>query len=474
MPRSDPPRRSPFSVIGPLVLFISAYQLLETMLSPAFPLIRSQLHASPADATWIFTGFLLSAAVFTPLVGRLADLYDKRRVLFGVVAVVCTGALISALASSIWVLVLGQVLQGVGIGILPLAVAIFRATLPLDRATAGNGLLMGVVALASVVGLLVAGPITSALSYHWLYWLTLIVLLSAAAWAWFTIPSAPGVPGGRVDWLGAALLASGLALLLYTVTEAPGWGWANARTLALFAVSALILACWVSVALRRPNPIVDLGVLAGRSVTGVCLIALVVGFGSFGISTALPLMLSLPKALGYGMGASISQIGLYLLPIGVAGTIAAPLVRPVSDRIGRRPVMVLGTVLIVLGSASLAVMHTTVWEILLATTANGVGSAVALTAALNIVATDAPKDRTASVTGVIFVAKSIGGTFGAQVSGVIITAGTVAGLPSEHAFVNTYTLSAAICFAAVVAALLVGVRPASAPLVSEQPVLNRT
>ncbi|WP_433257973.1 MFS transporter [Streptosporangium sp. CA-135522] len=458
-------------IIGAPVLFIGVFQLLETMMSPALPLIQRELAASPGEIAWIFTGGLISSAISTPTVGRLADIYDKRTLLLTLMAISSAGTLVSGLAPNVLVLIAGQAVQGVWLGVLPLTVGLFRDTLEPERGATGNGLVIGVAALASALGLILAGPLTSALGYRWLFFLALAGALVAALWAWYAVPATPRAASGRVDWAGGLLLGGGLALLMLGLTTSLSWGWAAPATLALFAAAALTLGLWTVVELRTDDPLVDLRLLAGRSPAGVTAMGFVFGFASFGLVVALPMMLSLPAETGYGLGADTLRIGLYMFPMGIAGTLVAPLVGPMTRLLGRRTVLALGSALVSAGTAALAFWHSSPWQIVAGVTVIGLGGSIGLTSGLNVVAADVPAERAAGVSGVVFVAKSIGGTFGAQFGGMVLAAGSVAGVPAERGFVATYLLSAVLGLLAVGAALVVpaavrnaqGGHPASAP-----------
>ncbi|MFF5208280.1 MFS transporter [Streptosporangium sp. NPDC000396] len=255
------------------------------------------------------------------------------------------------------------------------------------------------------------------------------------------------------------------------LTTASSWGWTAPATLALFTAATLTLGLWAVVELRSADPLVDLRLLAGRTPAGVTTMGAVFGFASFGLVVALPMMLAAPVETGYGLGADILWIGIYMFPMGVAGTLIAPLVGPMTRLLGRRTVLVLGSALVCSGTAMLALWHSSPWQIMAGVTIMGLGGSIGLTAGLNAVAADVAADRAAGVSGVVFVAKSIGGTFGAQLGALTLAAGAVAGVPTEGSFVDTYLLSAALGLLAVGAAFVIptaarntqGGRLASAP-----------
>ncbi|MFI6481731.1 MFS transporter [Nonomuraea sp. NPDC050663] len=445
--------RPGYGIIGAPVLFIGVLQAMEMTISPALPLIQQDLSATPGALAWIFTGSLITSAISTPIVGRLADLYDKRRLLLALMAISGAGILLSALAPTITLLIVGMAVEGVWLGVLPLTVGLFRDTLEPGRAATGNGLVIGVASLAGALGLILAGPVSDVLGYRGLFLLGLAGTAAAAIWAWRAVPSTPPTPrtaSGRVDWPGGLLLGGGLAMLMLGLSTAPAWGWTSPATLALLAAAVLTLGLWARVELRSPDPLVDLRLLSGRTPAGVTAMAFVFGFASFGLVVALPTMLAAPVETGYGLGADTLWIGIYLFPMGVAGTLAAPLVGPLTRLLGRRAVLVSGAALFCAGTAVLGLWHGSAWPIVAGLTVVGVGGSLLLTAGLNAVAADVPR-HAAGVSGVVFVAKSVGGTFGAQLGAMVLAAGGATG----QAFGHAYLLSAAIGLLAVAAAFVI-------------------
>ncbi|MGH3585917.1 MAG: MFS transporter, partial [Pseudonocardia sp.] len=135
-------------VLTVLVVTLFAYNGLETMLAPALPLVQEAVGASTPAIAWVFTGVLLAGAVATPVVGRLADTRDKRKVLLWVLVIVMLGTAVAALSTSIVVLTIGQLLQGVGLGLLPLSAGIIRDTQPPSAVKSANGLIVGSATLS--------------------------------------------------------------------------------------------------------------------------------------------------------------------------------------------------------------------------------------------------------------------------------------------------------------------------------------
>jgi EmrB/QacA subfamily drug resistance transporter len=428
-----------------------AYSTLETMLSPALPAIQHAVGASTPAIAWVFTGLLLAGAVSTPLVGRLADVRDKRTVLLGVLAVVALGTLLAAVATNVALLTAGQVLQGVGLSLVPLSVGIIRDTQPARRIAASNGLIVGTAASSTAVGLVVAGPILEVLPYTWLYWIPFVVIVAAFVVAWVVVPSCPPTRRGRLDSAGAVLLASGLALLLIGISRSSKAGWGSPLVLTLVVVGVAVLGVFAAVELRTSEPLVDLRLLGTRAVLLTCAVAFVVGFGTFAVFVLVPMMVESPTTTGYGLGGSALSSGLYLVPLGIIGTAVAPLTGRLERALGTRGVMLTGTVAMVAAALVLLAAPGRPWLVLVSTALAGLTVGFGLTGAMNIVVATVPEDRTASVSGLAFVVKSIGGALGAQLGAVLLAQSTApdAELPAWSGFRSAFLLAAAVSTAAV-------------------------
>ena len=130
MPHADPVRQHYNLTFTVLALAGATYAMLQSLVAPALPTIQHELHTTPTAVTWVLTGYLLSASVCTPIIGRLGDMYGKERMLVGVLATLGAGTLISALATTIGVMIAGRVMQGAGGAVFPLAFGIIRDEFP--------------------------------------------------------------------------------------------------------------------------------------------------------------------------------------------------------------------------------------------------------------------------------------------------------------------------------------------------------
>src|SRR4051794_39716145 len=171
---------NPRTLLAVLSLGGISYALLQSLVVPALPEIQRALHTSQSAVGWVLTAFLLSASVATPIIGRLGDMYGKERLLMIVLLLLALGTLISAVASSLSVMLIGRVVQGVGGGIFPLAFSIIRDELPNERVPGAIGLVSSLLGIGGGAGVVFAGVVTESLSYHWLFWFPLVAILFTA------------------------------------------------------------------------------------------------------------------------------------------------------------------------------------------------------------------------------------------------------------------------------------------------------
>ena len=178
-----------------LVLYLSlgglAFAVLQSLVAPALPTIAADLHASTGAISWILTAYLLAASVLTPILGRLGDMVGKRRVLIGVLAALAVGTLLAALAPNLGVLIVARALQGAAGAILPLSIGIVRDELPREKVSVTVGLLSAIFGVGAGVGIVAAGPIVEHLSWHWLFWLPLVLVVVALLGAIFGMKESP-------------------------------------------------------------------------------------------------------------------------------------------------------------------------------------------------------------------------------------------------------------------------------------------
>jgi EmrB/QacA subfamily drug resistance transporter len=446
--------------LGVLVIGALAYALSQTLVAPALPEIQRELHTTTTAVTFVLTGYLLSASVATPVVGRLGDMFGKERMLVATMSVFALGSLVAALSHSIELLIAGRVIQGVGGAVFPLSFGIIRDEFPRERVATGIGLISATFGIGGGVGLVLSGLIVDNLSYEWLFWLGLVVIVIAIVATHLFVPESPIKVPAKIDWGGAALLSAGLIALLVAVSEGNAWGWGSARVLGLFAAAAVLLAVWARFEQRVPQPLVDMNMMRARAVFTTNLTGLLVGFGMFGSFILIPQLVQMPPSAGFGFGATVTQAGLFLLPSTVVMLIAGPLAGWLGGRFGSKLPLVLGTLIGAASFAWLAALHDQRWMIYVGVTLLGFGIGFSFAAMANLIVEAVDQTQTGVATGMNTIMRTIGGALGGQIAASIVAGHLAAGgLPQESGFTIAFVMSALGMAAAFALALAIPGRP---------------
>jgi EmrB/QacA subfamily drug resistance transporter len=443
-----------------LAIGVAAYALLQALVTPVLPTIQQALHTSQANATWVLTAYLLSASIFTPILGRLGDMTGKKRMFVLALGALALGCLLSALATNLMIMIFGRVIQGVGGGVLPLAFGIIRDEFPRAKVAGAVGTIAGLGAVGAGAGIVLAGPIVAALNYHWLFWFPMIVLVLAAIPAQFLIPESRELSAGSVNWFTAALLSGWLVALLLAVSKAPTWGWGSAKVHVLLAVAVVVAVVWVLAESRAVHPLIDMSMMRIRAVWATNLVALLFGAAMYSGLAFLPQLLQTPTAAGYGFGASITESGLMMLPQAVAIFVLGLVAGRMAMRFGSKNLVIVGSLISAVGFLLIAVAHDHQWGIFVITGVIGVGFGMAFAAMSNLVVAAVPAHQTGVASGMNANIRTIGGALGASMLASVVTIGAVpGGLPKESGYTSGFLgLSGALVLSALAALLIPKIR----------------
>ncbi len=452
-----------------LAIAAIAYALMQSLVAPALPDIQRELHTSVSGVSWVLTAYLLSASIATPLIGRLGDMYGKTRLLVVVLVLLAGATVVSALATSLPVMLAGRVVQGAAGGIFPLAFGIIRDEFPRERVAGAVGVMSALAGVGGGAGVVLAGPIVDHLSYHYLFWLPLIPIVLATVAIQLFVPESPVRVGGRVDWIGAVLMAAGLAGVLVAVSQAPVWHWLSARTLGLMALGLAVLVVWVWFETRIEDALVDMQMMRIRGVWTTNSVALLLGFGMYASFVLLPEFVETPVRAGYGFGSSVTGAGLFILPSTIAMLLAGAQTGRLEKRFGSKPPLLAGAAITGSSYVLLALARDERWEIYLAALLLGTGIGLAFASMVNLIIENVGPAETGIATGMNAVTRTVGGAFGgAAVASILSASVGASGFPTERG----YTVAFAACAIALGLGVAVGMaipqrRPADAFVLHE-------
>ena len=444
---------------------VAAYALLQSLVTPVLPTIQANLHTTQSTVTWVLTAYLLSASIFTPIMGRIGDMIGKERVFVATLIALAAGSLLAALASSVTVMIVARVIQGIGGGVLPLAFGIIRDEFPREKLNGAIGTIASLTAVGAGLGIVLAGPIVNALNYHWLFWLPMIMTIAAAVAAFLFVPASPTRTPGRISWLPAVLLSAWLVALLLALSEAPVWGWGSTKVIGLLVLAVVLAYSWVEVERRSATPLIDMTMMRRPAVWTNNLVALLIGVGMYAVFAFLPEFVQTPSAAGYGFGASITQSGLILLPSTVTMFVIGMAAGGLARRIGAKTVVLLGCLIGGISMAMLAFAHGQQWELYIATAVMGVGFGLAFAAMSSLIVGAVPPEQTGVASGMNANIRTIGGSIGAALMASIVTSNAApSGLPREAGYTNGFAMLAVALGIAAVAALLIPTAGRSLPV----------
>ncbi|WP_344829908.1 MFS transporter [Actinocorallia longicatena] len=467
-----PQERKGGTLVAVLSLAAMVVSLMQTQAVPILGLIAGKLGTSAANAGWVTTATLLSAAVMTPLLGRVGDQFGKKRTLLAVLALAVAGSAVAAVAGSLWLLLAGRALQGAATAIFPLALSILREELPPAKLHGAMAVVSGTLAFGSGLGLVVTGLLTQGTDpdYRIVFWFSTVVAAIALGLVAARVPATGHRGGGRIDLLGALTLGGFLVLLLLPLSQGNAWGWTSAATLGCFAASALVAALWVAVERRVAAPLVDLAMFTHRPVLFTNLAGMFVGFAMFVQFLGVSYLAQMPEFTGYGFGASVLRASLeFLLPGTIASMLAAPLGGMLVGRSGPRHTLVVSSGIGLMGYLWLIAAHGTPFSVIVAGILVGVSVSFAYASMPALIAASVPHHQSGVANGINSISRTVGSSLASAIFTTLLTSNTLKNLPpgapelpAESGFTTAFVI-AAVAYAITAAVALFGLRPAHAP-----------
>ncbi|MEV5087245.1 MFS transporter [Streptomyces griseoincarnatus] len=441
--------------------------VMQTLLVPVVKDLPRLLDTAPADATWVLTSTLLSGAVATPVMGRLGDLFGKRRMLVASLAVMVVGALVSAFTSDLLVMIAGRTLQGFAMGAIPLGIGLMRDMLPRERLGSAMALMSSSIGVGGGLALPAAALVAQHTDWHVLYLGAAGLGVLAIALTLAVVPESPLRAKGSFDLPGALGLTAGLLLFLLPVSKGSDWGWTSGTTLGLLGAAAVVLLLWGLMELRVAAPLVDLRTTARREVLLTNLASIMVGVSFFVVSLVLPQLLQLPTASD-GLGQSMVVAGLCVAPLGLTMMFTAPVYARLSARYGPKVTLIIGLLVIAAGYGGGLGLMSAAWQTVVTSVVLGAGIGLAYSSLPALIVGAVPASETGAANGLNTLMRSIGTSVSSAVIGMVLanTSDAVGGVavPTLHGFRVSFGIAtAAVAVGLVLALFLPGRRPSEHP-----------
>ncbi|MDJ1133580.1 MFS transporter [Streptomyces iconiensis] len=394
--------------------------VMQTLIVPIIAQLPTLLDTTTSNASWVITSTLLSGAVATPIMGRLGDLYGKRRLVLLSLGLMVLGSLVCAFTSELVPMVVGRAVQGFAMGAIPLGISIMRDELPPERLGSAMAFMSSSLGVGGALGMPLAAYVAQYTDWHVLFFGSAGIGVLAMVLVRLLVPESPLRTPGRFDVLGTFGLSAGLVALLLPVSKGGDWGWGSPAVLGLFAAAAVIFVLWGTLELRIKDPLVDLRTTARRQVLLTNLASIMVGLAFYAATLVLPQLLQLPTSTGYGLGQSMVVAGLCVAPMGVAMMLVSSLSARLSAARGPKVSLMTGLVILAAGYLLGTQLVGAVWQTVVLAVLVGVGIGIAYSAMPALILGAVDPSESGAANGLNTLMRSIGTSTSSAVVGVVL------------------------------------------------------
>jgi EmrB/QacA subfamily drug resistance transporter len=398
-----------------------------TVVITALPQLHRGLHAGLASLQWTINAYGIAFAAAIITAAALGDRFGRKRIFGFGLALFTLSSAVCAMAPGIGELVVARTAQGLGAAVvMPLSLTILTTAFPPQRRGLIVGIYGGLAGLAVAAGPIVGGVVAEYLGWHWIFWLNVPIGLAALALGVRLLPESHGA-SGRLDLPGAGLASGGVVSLVWALVRANDIGWASPEILGTLLAGGALLLAFAGWEQRVAEPMVPMRLLRNRAFTA----GNVTTFLMSGATFAAAFLIT--QEFQFARGYSPISAGLRLLPFFGTPMIVSPLAGALSDRIGRKPVMLTGLALQATGYAWVAARSSlaTSWvEIVTGLLVAGIGISMALPTVPTAVLSAVTEQEMGKASGVNYMAQRFGAVFAIAVASAVFAAHGHLGTPA--------------------------------------------
>jgi MFS family permease len=458
------------STIGLTVMYI------ETMVAPALPDFIKEFDISYNTAPWILTSYLVVAVVMTPIMGSLSDIYGRKRILLAGLVIYAAGTFAAGFATNIYFMLIARAVQGVGIGIFPVAVAIVRNQSTEKRLAFNQGIITSMFATGAVIGLAAGGTIIHYLGWRATFFtiLPIVIILIVLVWRFiydggddngknthkhdskFGVDNRGSQIKSRVDIKGAIVFSIGITSILLIITNVDDkmsfTDWYIVGTLSIIGIVSLYT--FYHIENRVQFPLMDFKMVLSNVLLSANILRMMAGLFMFAILNTMPILIRNPKPSGFGEGAI--NTALIIVPFMVAYLIVGLSSGLILSKLGNIRVILVGSVISALGFATLVLFFHSLVPLLAGLAVLGIGSQMLHQGAININLVSTPKHQTGISFGISNVFYLMGGAIGPTIVGMYMHAnqlsinGMPGSYPSSQAYVMIFSTGMALSLLTII------------------------
>ena len=440
-------RRYANRVLGLLAVLAAFVLYVDIMLTPSLPRIASDYKVSIAEVSLILSLYTVFGTAVNPVVGKLGDIYGKKKVLIYVLVIYVAMVATTSFAPNFTLLLISRTFQGIGLGIFPLAFSLVREEFPREMVPRAQGLLSAMFGAGAALGLPIGAFVANSYGWQANYHIALPFIAVLTVLLYFTAKeSVFKNPNARLDYVGAGWLGLSLGAIVFGLSEGSTWGWTSAPVLGLIFGGAILLAPLVVYERGKSDPILNLKLLGIRNVVVSNGIGLTSGMALFLAFQAITYELELPAPSGHGF--DILTTGLYLLPLAVAILIVAIPVGRLIPRFGVKPFLFAGAIV---GGAGFFLLSTTTSTlgIVVCLVVASAGLGIMLVATQNLLVLSVKTREMGLATSLSTVFRNVGSSLGAPIAGSLLSSyatsyvvsGVTVSLPERIAFQYSFYIA---------------------------------
>ncbi|WP_347403423.1 MDR family MFS transporter [Citricoccus muralis] len=415
-PQRKPQQSLVLLFVGLLLTMLMA-SLNQTVLATALPTIVGDLNGVN-HMSWVITSFILASTITMPVYGRISDVFGRRPVILVAIGLFMIGSITGALASSIEVLIVSRVIQGLGGGgLMILSQAAIADVVPARQRGKYMGIMGAAFAVSSVAGPLLGGWLTEGPGWRWAFWINLPfgVLAMLAVALFLPAPKKLGADRPRLDYLGMALIAAATtALVLASTWGGSEYEWGSPLIIGLFVAAAVLAVLFVVVESKAVEPVIPLSFFADRNFTLTTVAGLITGVAMFGALGYMPTYIQMVTGVG------AAQAGLLMVPMMGTMLLTSVITGMVVSRTGHyKTYPVVGTVVVAGSLVLLSQLQadSAIWMLCGALGVMGLGLGMSMQIMVLIVQNSFPVSVVGTATAANNYFRQVGATLGSAVVG---------------------------------------------------------
>jgi len=390
-----------------------------TVVNIALPHIQQAFGVDLSAIQWVIDSYLLAFAVLLITLGRLGDLYGRKRLFMAGVALFTLSSLAAGIAPSIGFLIAARTVQAVGsAAMMPATLSLITATFPVEERGTALGIWGATSGVALVLGPILGGVLVDSFSWRWIFFINLPVGLLGLLAAWRIIPeSIDPTASHKIDLGGILLSGISLFCLTFALIEGQNYGWTSPLIMGLFVMTVVGLVAFTVWELRVPAPLMDLSMFRNRTFAAGNVVGAITNFGMMGALFLVPFFLE--AVLGY----SAVRTGLSMIPMALGVVVVAPAAGHLSDRFGSRFFIAAGLLIGAGGifwMSRILALNTELWDLVLPFAVTGLGLGMASAPMTTAVMASAPQEKAGSASGVYSTMRRVGAVMGIAVLGATV------------------------------------------------------